>query len=74
MTVEGNLFFGPKTAGTARDKVASCVASAYEILPMESLLQRKPAALSVGQCRYAAIGYVLSVMSMYFYWTSSCPT
>ncbi|AMS39237.1 ABC transporter ATP-binding protein [Aminobacter aminovorans] len=59
MTVEGNLSFGLKTAGMARDEIARRVARASEILQIEPLLQRKPAALSGGQRQRVAIGRAL---------------
>ncbi len=59
MTVEGNLSFGLKTAGMARDEIASRVARAAEILQIEPLLKRKPAALSGGQRQRVAIGRAL---------------
>ncbi|WP_269932576.1 ABC transporter ATP-binding protein [Aminobacter sp. HY435] len=59
MTVEGNLSFGLKTAGMARDEISSRVSRAAEILQIEPLLQRKPAALSGGQRQRVAIGRAL---------------
>lgn len=59
MTVEGNLSFGLKTAGIARDEIAKRVARAAEILQIEPLLKRKPAALSGGQRQRVAIGRAL---------------
>ncbi|ODT05850.1 MAG: ABC transporter ATP-binding protein [Mesorhizobium sp. SCN 65-20] len=59
MTVEGNLSFGLKTAGMPRDEIARRVARAAEILQIEPLLKRKPAALSGGQRQRVAIGRAL---------------
>ena len=44
MTVEGNLSFGLKNARVAKDEIAKRVARAAEILQIEPLLKRKPAA------------------------------
>ncbi|WP_187968093.1 ABC transporter ATP-binding protein [Aquibium microcysteis] len=59
MTVEGNLSFGLKNAGLPKDEIAKRVARASEILQIEPLLQRKPAALSGGQRQRVAIGRAL---------------
>ena len=59
MTVEGNLSFGLKNAGLAKDEIARRVAKASEILQIEPLLQRKPSALSGGQRQRVAIGRAL---------------
>jgi len=59
MTVEGNLSFGLKNAGLPRDEIAKRVARASEILQIQPLLQRKPAALSGGQRQRVAIGRAL---------------
>lgn len=59
MTVEGNLSFGLRNAGLAKDEIARRVAKASEILQIEPLLQRKPAALSGGQRQRVAIGRAL---------------
>ncbi|MEM7320800.1 MAG: ATP-binding cassette domain-containing protein, partial [Pseudomonadota bacterium] len=59
MTVEGNLSFGLKNARMARDEIARRVARAAEILQIEPLLKRKPAALSGGQRQRVAIGRAL---------------
>ncbi len=59
MTVEGNLSFGLKNARMARDEIAKRVARAAEILQIEPLLKRKPAALSGGQRQRVAIGRAL---------------
>ena len=59
MTVEGNLSFGLKNAGVARDEIARRVARAAEVLQLGPLLKRKPAALSGGQRQRVAIGRAL---------------
>ena len=59
MTVEGNLSFGLKNARVAKDEIAKRVARAAEILQIEPLLKRKPAALSGGQRQRVAIGRAL---------------
>ncbi|MFZ5708871.1 MAG: ABC transporter ATP-binding protein [Pseudomonadota bacterium] len=59
MTVGGNLSFGLRNAGMARDEVARRVARAAEILQIGPLLSRKPAALSGGQRQRVAIGRAL---------------
>ncbi|WP_171097708.1 ABC transporter ATP-binding protein [Ruegeria sp. HKCCD7255] len=59
MTVEGNLSFGLKNARMSRDEIAKRVARAAEILQIEPLLKRKPAALSGGQRQRVAIGRAL---------------
>ena len=59
MTVEGNLSFGLKNARMPKDEIAKRVARAAEILQIEPLLQRKPAALSGGQRQRVAIGRAL---------------
>jgi len=59
MTVEKNLSFGLRVAGTPRDEIARRIARAAEILQIEPLLQRKPAALSGGQRQRVAIGRAL---------------
>ncbi len=59
MTVEGNLSFGLKVAGLGKDEIARRIARAAEILQIEPLLKRKPAALSGGQRQRVAIGRAL---------------
>ncbi len=59
MTVEGNLSFGLKNARLPRDEIARRIARAAEILQIQPLLQRKPAALSGGQRQRVAIGRAL---------------
>ena len=59
MTVEGNLSFGLKNAGLPKAEIGKRVARAAEILQIQPLLQRKPAALSGGQRQRVAIGRAL---------------
>jgi multiple sugar transport system ATP-binding protein len=59
MTVEGNLSFGLKNARLPKDEIARRIARAAEILQIQPLLQRKPAALSGGQRQRVAIGRAL---------------
>ncbi len=59
MTVEGNLSFGLKNAGMAREEIAKRIANAAATLQIEPLLKRKPAELSGGQRQRVAIGRAL---------------
>ncbi|MFT6658726.1 ABC transporter ATP-binding protein [Maritalea sp.] len=59
MTVKGNLSFGLKNARVPKDEIEKRVARAAEILQIEPLLKRKPAALSGGQRQRVAIGRAL---------------
>ena len=59
MTVEGNMSFGLKNARVPKDEIAARVSRAAEILQIEPLLKRKPAALSGGQRQRVAIGRAL---------------
>ncbi|MFE0018168.1 ABC transporter ATP-binding protein [Mesorhizobium sp. NPDC059054] len=59
MSVEKNLSFGLKVAGTPKEEIGKRIARAAEILQIEPLLQRKPAALSGGQRQRVAIGRAL---------------
>jgi len=59
MTVKGNLSFGLKNARVPKDEIEKRIARAAEILQMEDLLHRKPAALSGGQRQRVAIGRAL---------------
>lgn len=59
MTVEGNLTFGLKNAKMSKAEIAERVKRASEILQIEPLLNRKPAALSGGQRQRVAIGRAL---------------
>jgi len=59
MTVEKNLSFGLRVAGLPREEIRERVDRAAEILQIEPLLKRKPAALSGGQRQRVAIGRAL---------------
>ena len=59
MSVEGNLSFGLKNARIPKAEIKSRVARAAEILQIEPLLKRRPAALSGGQRQRVAIGRAL---------------
>jgi multiple sugar transport system ATP-binding protein len=59
MTVEGNLSFGLKNIRMPKDEIKRRVARAAEVLQIEPLLKRKPAALSGGQRQRVAIGRAL---------------
>jgi len=59
MTVEKNLSFGLRVAGLPKNEIDTRIKRAAEILQIEPLLQRKPAALSGGQRQRVAIGRAL---------------
>ena len=59
MTVRGNLSFGLKNAGLPKAEIDKRIKRASEILQIEPLLERKPAALSGGQRQRVAIGRAL---------------
>ncbi|WP_051971536.1 ABC transporter ATP-binding protein [Massilia sp. 9096] len=59
MTVEANMSFGLKIAGTPRQEVQRRVREAAALLQLDSLLARKPAQLSGGQRQRVAIGRAL---------------
>src|SRR3954465_3471472 len=59
MTVRGNLAFGLKNARLPRADTDKRTARASEILQIQPLLDRKPAALSGGQRQRVAIGRAL---------------
>lgn len=59
MTVEKNLSFSLRVAGLPRAEVKQRVDRAAEILQIQPLLKRKPAALSGGQRQRVAIGRAL---------------
>ncbi len=59
MTVRGNLSFGLKNAGLPKAEIDTRIARAAQILQIEPLLDRKPAALSGGQRQRVAIGRAL---------------
>ncbi|MFG6429948.1 ABC transporter ATP-binding protein [Roseateles sp. LYH14W] len=59
MTVEKNMSFGLRVAGTPKAEIARRVAKAAEMLQLTLLLDRKPAQLSGGQRQRVAIGRAL---------------
>jgi multiple sugar transport system ATP-binding protein len=59
MSVRGNLSFGLKNAGLPKAEIDKRIARAAEILQIQPLLDRKPAALSGGQRQRVAIGRAL---------------
>ncbi|MEZ5449197.1 MAG: sn-glycerol-3-phosphate ABC transporter ATP-binding protein UgpC [Thiolinea sp.] len=59
MSVEGNLAFGLKNAKVPKAEIRKRIARTAEILQIEPLLKRKPAALSGGQRQRVAIGRAL---------------
>jgi multiple sugar transport system ATP-binding protein len=59
MTAEGNLTFGLRVAGVAREEIGRRVARTAELLQIEPLLKRRPAELSGGQRQRVAIGRAL---------------
>ncbi|MEJ7804486.1 MAG: ABC transporter ATP-binding protein [Telluria sp.] len=59
MTVEKNMSFGLRIAGTPKAEITRRVARAAEMLHLDALLDRKPAQLSGGQRQRVAIGRAL---------------
>jgi len=59
MTVEKNMSFGLRIAGTPKAEIARRIARAAEMLHLEALLDRKPSQLSGGQRQRVAIGRAL---------------
>ncbi|WP_424929280.1 ABC transporter ATP-binding protein [Amaricoccus tamworthensis] len=59
MDVRGNLSFGLKNAGFDKAEIAKRIERTAEILQIQPLLDRKPAALSGGQRQRVAIGRAL---------------
>lgn len=59
MTVEANMSFGLRIAGTPKDEIRRRVARAAGMLQLDTLLDRKPAQLSGGQRQRVAIGRAL---------------
>ena len=59
MSVEGNLSFGLRIAGTPKHEIAARVAKASGMLQLDPLLKRKPSELSGGQRQRVAIGRAL---------------
>jgi multiple sugar transport system ATP-binding protein len=59
MTVEANMSFGLRIAGTPKAEIRRRVARAAAMLQLDALLGRKPAQLSGGQRQRVAIGRAL---------------
>jgi len=59
MTVEANMSFGLRIAGTPKAEIRRRVARAAEMLQLDALLSRKPSQLSGGQRQRVAIGRAL---------------
>ncbi|HEY1130425.1 MAG TPA: ABC transporter ATP-binding protein, partial [Roseateles sp.] len=59
MTVEKNMSFGLRVAGTPKPEIARRVNKAAQMLQLTPLLDRKPAQLSGGQRQRVAIGRAL---------------
>ncbi len=59
MTVEENMAFGLRIAGTPKGEIAERVGRAARMLQLEKLLQRRPSELSGGQRQRVAIGRAL---------------
>ncbi|MBA4094729.1 MAG: ABC transporter ATP-binding protein [Candidatus Accumulibacter sp.] len=59
MTVEKNMSFGLRIAGTPKAEVARRVRKTAEMLQLDALLERKPSQLSGGQRQRVAIGRAL---------------
>jgi multiple sugar transport system ATP-binding protein len=59
MTVESNMSFGLRIAGTPKDEIRRRVRAAADMLQLDALLARKPAQLSGGQRQRVAIGRAL---------------
>ncbi|NKJ04564.1 ATP-binding cassette domain-containing protein [Rhizobium sp. SG741] len=59
MTVEGNLSFGLRIAGMAKEEIAKRVDRAVQILQIDPLRKRRPGELSGGQRQRVAIGRAL---------------
>ncbi|GAB3454135.1 ABC transporter ATP-binding protein [Massilia terrae] len=59
MTVEQNMAFGLRVAGTPKEEIRRRIARAAGMLQLEPLLGRKPAQLSGGQRQRVAIGRAL---------------
>lgn len=56
MTVAQNMAFALENARLPKDKIRERVAWAAKMLELEELLERKPSALSGGQCQRVAMG------------------
>jgi multiple sugar transport system ATP-binding protein len=59
MSVENNLAFGLQNARVPKDEIKRRITRAADMLQLEPLLKRKPAALSGGQRQRVAIGRAL---------------
>jgi ABC-type sugar transport system ATPase subunit len=59
MTVAENLSFGMRMRGVNKNIIAEKIEQAVEILQLRPYLNRKPGALSGGQCQRVAIGRAL---------------
>ena len=59
MSVEDNMSFGLRIAGTPKAEVKRRVTHAAEMLQLDALLSRKPSQLSGGQRQRVAIGRAL---------------
>lgn len=59
MTVMENLTFGMRMRSMAKNVIAEKVAAAVDVLQLKPYLDRKPGALSGGQCQRVAIGRAL---------------
>ena len=59
MSVEDNMSFGLRIAGTPKAEIRRRVAHAAEMLQLDALLSRKPSQLSGGQRQRVAIGRAL---------------
>jgi lactose/L-arabinose transport system ATP-binding protein len=59
MTVMENLTFGMRMRGVAKETIKQKVDMAVEMLRLQPYLDRKPGALSGGQCQRVAIGRAL---------------
>jgi multiple sugar transport system ATP-binding protein len=59
MTVEDNMSFGLRIAGTPKEEIRRRVHRAAAMLQLDALLRRKPAQLSGGQRQRVAIGRAL---------------
>ena len=56
LSVEGNMAFGLRLAGTPKDEIARRVGEASRMLGLDALLTRKPGQLSGGQRQRVAMG------------------
>ena len=56
MTARGNIAYGPRLRGEARDSVAAHVARASTMLTLDDYLERRPSELSGGQRQRVAMG------------------